>query len=553
MKKLFDKIINFIYKTVDKIGENKFLTILIMFFLILSVLPLIVPGISIGHDIGFHLSRIGGIADGLRNGNFPVLIYPGYLSDYGYANGLFYPDLFLYIPALLHLLGLSTINCYKLLLFVITIATFFSMYIVVKKITRSNYVATIISILYLMSSYRITDMWIRSALGESFTFIFLPFVMLGLYGLLYDDVKDWKYLTIGLVGVVLSHLLSGIFCIIVVLLFAVLNLKKIFNEKDRLKYSLIAGFLAIGITSFFTLPLLEAMKSDSFIYQNYTSGLLTVERSVSPLFTIIEIPPRLLPWVPQGIGIVFIYLFIRFIRVKIDDKKLNHFKNICLISGIFFLFTSTSLFPWKIVGKVLGLIQFPWRFYILVTIFLLLGFAILINNAKLNFKSRINNILILCVFAGFTYCVGTMYNFRAGQVNDAYKYSITWGEYVPVDVDIKEYENRGNIVTSNNDINFAFSKKGTNIKVNYGNNIFTDTYLELPLMYYNGYVAISNAGDKLRIEKGNNGMIRVYLSDNAGSFKVYYGFTLVRVISYFVSIISLMSYIFLIFRKKKVV
>ncbi|MDD4817155.1 MAG: hypothetical protein PHI85_04210 [Victivallaceae bacterium] len=36
--------------------------------------PLLYPGIPNGHDIHFHLARICGIADGLRNGQFPVYV-----------------------------------------------------------------------------------------------------------------------------------------------------------------------------------------------------------------------------------------------------------------------------------------------------------------------------------------------------------------------------------------------------------------------------------------------------------------------------------------------
>lgn len=551
MKKIINKFVDIIHSIVDKIGEKKFYRLLILFFLVCALDQLFVPGIPHGHDMYFHLSRIEGITDGLKDGVFPVLIYPGYLSGYGYANGVFYPDIFLYIPALLHLLGLSTITSYKVLLFITTISIFITMYFTVKKITKSDFVSTMISILYLMSSYRITDMYVRTALGETLTFVFLPLVILGLYELIYGDSKNWKYLTIGLVGVVLSHLLSGLLCILVVAIFGFCNIKKLFKEKDRLKKSLLAGFLAIGITAFFTGPLIEAMVSDKFVYQNYSDGSLLVERAVNPLVTILEIPSRMNPWVPQGIGIVFVYLFYRFIKTKIKDDNQRRFKNICIISGLVLLLASTSLFPWKLFSNIFGMLQFPWRFYILITILLLLGFAILMKEENLSYKKRTSMILILSIFAMFTFTVSTYYTSRAGQYHDVKRHHITWGEYVPIDVDIDKYEERGEVITSNNEVDVEFEKKGTNITVQYENNKEEGTYLELPLLYYNGYVAVFNDGKELELDKGANGVIRVYLSEEKGNFMVYYGITLVRKISFIVSIISLLIFFITCIKKNK--
>lgn len=89
-----------------------FLTIM-TFVCIYSTILMLLPGMPRGHDLTFHLSRILAIKDGLVTGEFPVKIYPGYIDGYGYANGLLYPDLFLYIPAVMTLLGLKLLTSYK--------------------------------------------------------------------------------------------------------------------------------------------------------------------------------------------------------------------------------------------------------------------------------------------------------------------------------------------------------------------------------------------------------------------------------------------------------
>lgn len=548
IKKLVNKVItkleDIASSIMSKIGEDKFWKYFLIIFLIISLIPVFMPGIFWGHDTHFHLSRINGIVEGLRNGVFPVLIYPGYFSGYGYGNGIFYPDIFLYIPAVLNVLGLSTITAYKILLVILTIGILWSMYFCIKKITNSSYTATIVSVIYLMSSYRMTDMWIRAALGETITFVFFPFVILGLYELIYGNEKNWKYYTIGLIGVVLSHIISGVFCIILTLVFALFNIKKLFKEKVRIKYALLAGFLAIGISAFFTFPLLEAMLSDTFKYTTYQLKDPIYKHSVNPLLSFLDVPTGIFPWVPQGIGLVFIYLIVKFYKKNGKDEKQENFKKLCIIFALVLLYVSTSLFPWKLLGKYLSIIQFPWRLYILITLLLLFGFAVPITNFIKSKKDKIHFTLILTIFICFTFSVSFLYLLRFGLIKDYSHYVVISAEYVPVDVDYKEFSNRGEIITSNNDVSVNFKKKGTEIKIEYKDNTKNDTYLELPLLYYKGYVAKEENKD-LKIKKGNNGVVRVYLDSSEGKIDVYYGITNIRKIGFICSIASLLVFVIL--------
>lgn len=78
------------------------------------VLPLLLKeGIPFGNDASFHLSRVVSIAEGLKNGIFLPGVYADYFNGYGYGNGLFYPDFFLYIPSVLSLLGMDAGKLFK--------------------------------------------------------------------------------------------------------------------------------------------------------------------------------------------------------------------------------------------------------------------------------------------------------------------------------------------------------------------------------------------------------------------------------------------------------
>ena len=84
-----------------KIIENKKDIIILIISAIVISLPLLYPGIVQGHDLRFHLSRIMGLSENILNGDFLAYVHGNYLNNYGYANGLFYCNLFLYFPALL--------------------------------------------------------------------------------------------------------------------------------------------------------------------------------------------------------------------------------------------------------------------------------------------------------------------------------------------------------------------------------------------------------------------------------------------------------------------
>ena len=83
---------------------------------------LLIPEIPHAHDLTFQLSRISSIADAFKLREIPR-VYPNYFEGYGYANGLFYGDILLYIPALLVVLGMKIVTAYKWFLLLLTIAT----------------------------------------------------------------------------------------------------------------------------------------------------------------------------------------------------------------------------------------------------------------------------------------------------------------------------------------------------------------------------------------------------------------------------------------------
>ena len=85
------------------------------------------------------------------------------------------------------------------------------MYSFSKKLTKSKSIATLISILYMLMPYHLTDMYIRNAIGEFLSYIFVPLVFLGLYNLFHKEKGDWL-LCIGAVRLNLYTYFNDIPC-----------------------------------------------------------------------------------------------------------------------------------------------------------------------------------------------------------------------------------------------------------------------------------------------------------------------------------------------------
>lgn len=522
-------------KTKSKIKafKNYNLLILVLFIIVISI-PLFYKGIIHGHDLRFHLSRIISIKEGLNNGNIFNYIYGGYLNNYGYGIGLFYSNIYIYIPSILNFIGISVINSYKIFIIICNIFTAFSMYYCMNKIVKNKDISLIAAILYLLSPYRICDIFIRAALGEILSFIFIPFILLGIYDFISNNGKNWKYLSIGFMGLILSHLISTIIFFFLTLIIFIIYYKKLLN-KECIKNLLFSVGTCILIVAFYVFPMLEQYFSMQFIVNtstvssdisNYTIPILKTFSGISHWDNGVFIPS----------GISFFMIYILLLRTKLKKFKLQKICDICIIIGIITLLCTTDFLPWTSL-KFLSIIQFPWRIYICSTTFLIVAVSIILNEYCNKYKNKSKKFIIFILFLAV---ISPMYNifiqYKSEYLWKSYHdYNLGGKDYIPIDVNLNKLRERGEVVTSNNNINIDFTRKNDKIIIQYDENEFDDTYLELPLLYYKGYYASNN----LKVEAGKNGVVRVYLGDVSGRIEVYYKGTLITFISRLISLITI--------------
>ena len=65
------------------------------------------------------------------------------------------------------------------------------MYWFVNKLIKSKEVGALAAILYMLMPYHLNDIYIRNALGEFLSYIFIPLVFLGLYKIFQKEKGIW--------------------------------------------------------------------------------------------------------------------------------------------------------------------------------------------------------------------------------------------------------------------------------------------------------------------------------------------------------------------------
>lgn len=335
--------------------------------------------ICIGHDTTFHLVRLCNLADGLAHGQLPVRLGGFSYNGYGAITSVFYPDIFLYPAALLMNLGASMQYAVNTFFVAVNIASAASMYVAAKRIFKEEWAATLASILYTLSIYRISDVFTRYAFGEMTAMVFLPLFMLGLYEVVLGDKCRWRLLGVSAACIYLSHMLSTLICALTALGVGVLFIVKIVRER-RLAAIIKAAALAIALCAFQLVPFIQ------YSLQGIGAAALAKNPAYSAiapaqLFLLgageLSLDPKepTLSTFALEIGLPLIVaagltLYIAATAEKKEER--DGFALLLIAAGSLFALMATTLFPWSYVRVITrGLsdyLQFPWRFLMMTAV-----------------------------------------------------------------------------------------------------------------------------------------------------------------------------------------
>ena len=78
--------------------------------------------------------------------------------------------------------------------------------------------------IHLFAPYALVNIYTRMALGEISSYAFFPILFLGLYNLINGDGKKHTLITVGAVGILLSHNISAVFAVVLSGIFVLFNI-----------------------------------------------------------------------------------------------------------------------------------------------------------------------------------------------------------------------------------------------------------------------------------------------------------------------------------------
>lgn len=531
--------------------ENRRELFLFLAVMIVACGPLLSKYCINGHDLEYHLLRIESLKEGILMGRPFERINVLFLGGAGYASSLFYPDLFLYLPALLRAAGVGIAGSYHIYVVFCVGLTYLSMRFCVKKITGSAYAAIMAAALLVLSPYYLGDVLIRGAVGEYSAFIFLPLVICGIYDVLYEQAQKPWMLCVGYGGVLLTHTTTFLFC----LLFgaAAFALRwKVFRDLKILKKTGLCVLVTSALTAFYWVPVLEMLLTTPLYVNDPWVPLQENAMQFSCLFS------NDFPCV--GFLLFALALFRVLIKKNPPNRDMVGFADWLLMGGAFFAVLATDLFPWERLNGYLGFVQFPWRLFVLSTVMLSVADAVILYvfiryslEPLMQGSLRVISVLLLVLLSAlalrFINNAGISYY---DYSDDYYSYkpftaNIIAGEWLPKTVEDKD------LLTQNSDR--MTDEKGEELPfVRIRDRIEAQIpggleYVDVPFVYYRGYRATLD-GTALLAGPGENGTCRVYTNGASGALVVKYGGTLLQHISETVSLLALIGLIYAVRRGK---
>lgn len=309
-----------------------------------------------------QVARLFELDKTLRAGQFPVRWVPDLGFGLGYPLFVFYPPLVYYLGEIFHLLGLSFIDATKLVWFVALVGSGMAMYYLARHFFGKLGGLTS-AIFYIYGPYHAVDAYVRGALAELFSFVWLPLVLL-------FAKKDQVVATsIFLALLMVTHNL------IFLPFFGFFVLWSIFFHRGKaLRFLLLTTLISFGLTAFFWLPALWEKKFtlvDDLLIKNLAS------------YQIHFVCPWQLwdsPWGYGGsvagctdgfslkVGKVHLLAAVLALVWAVIRKKKPMIFVFSLLAIALFMTTEYSVLIWSLLTP-LWYLQFPWRFLEFATLF----------------------------------------------------------------------------------------------------------------------------------------------------------------------------------------
>lgn len=545
-----------------------FMTLMIASLVLLLILPL-------GHDLWFHIYRIGTMASQLQKEpwQIPIRMLADSFNGYGYGAALYYGDLFLYIPAIMVCLGINEVMAYKIFTVLILWGTFGIAYYSVYFLNKKEDICLCFAYIYTFSAGCLSNLCIRSSVGESLALMCLPLAVSSFANIMYGEKKrkKWILLAVSMSAIALSHMLTLLLIAFVLCIWCLIEIKEVFIGKKVFEI-LKAAALMIGLSASFLFPMFEQMlyqkvqtpENNDFQKQAFMEYSVDWIDYLIPyevkkiLVSLFDFSWDIEYWHPGTVGLFAILLIVTMAVIKPRLNKKQMFVAVCSVVSLVLLSVKPAM---NVAKEFMAFMQFPWRVLPLITLGLSFCGIWTIENAGCDSKTQtrvqwtmlIGTLLIAGMVVGprYAYQVYVQWDdyayVRENNPEFYHKYQIRYDKnaadvlYLPEGVPFYVYTERGEVVSANReDISYQWKREDDRIEVHIEENPSVDGVLELPLYMYKGYVAESGNGEFLSVKKSENGLVSVEIEDYTGDVCIWYRGTMVQKISDVITFLSIL-------------
>lgn len=509
-------------------------------------LPALRDFLVYGHDLAFHLTRIESIKDGLLSGQFPVRIDPTFLNGYGYASSVMYGDLFLYVPALLRLCGVSMLVSWQAFLVLLNFFTAYVAYRAVKQWTGKAEVGLIAGVVFTLGIYRLMTLYTRASAGEALAMLFYPPVIVGMV-LVLTQGKGVKWLVLGMTGLVQSHLISlqiaALGCALYTLVCVIFRKT---SWKNIGKLCLAAG-ITLLINLWFLVPLLSYSGLDLDIFHQekqiwlHAAYLPQLFSSFVDPYAAVTTFPGTTAEMPLSVGLLLglglvLYLFAAYKKREgqLEDVRLYGIGRGAAAFAILALWMASVAFPWTyvhnvpILGKVLFAVQFPWRYLGAASALLSVVFAVsvwLLFGKPERRRTLVLACLLLAIFNAAPFLDRAVQSENQTVVVKDKAADFVAPVYLPgdylfegTDVDAILTRSPAPAVAEGDLQISSYRKDYLHISFDYA--ALEAAVVEMPLYAYPAYRAMLNGKEELALSQGENHILAVTLPAGGGHVEV---------------------------------
>ena len=376
-----------------------------------AVLALIPKGFY-GASDEVHIAWLYEMYETIKLGQIPPRFVPDLSFGHGYPLFNFVFPLPYYIGTLFHYIGFSLVDSVKLLFFLSVPFSAFFMYKLLRQFSNT-FLSLVGTILYIYSPYRSTDIYVRGAIGEVFSFVFLPLILLSFVKITNkENSEEIKVGWIGIAGLsiaflILSHNITSYMFLPIALIFALFRLSGLKWSRVSINAVFVAVLLGLLGSCYFWIPaILESSLMKYSTVFDFWDHFPTLRQLVTPYFGYGASVPG------PGDGISFfmglanlavlvlttsVFLF-KYKKLEKSDKSILVWSYLVVFISIFMM-NYRSTFLWKTI-PFMPYFQFPWRFLTLVSFTTPL---LVISLKYFRTEKFIATILIILVFLSFPY------------------------------------------------------------------------------------------------------------------------------------------------------